>query len=274
VAEVLQMTAYRREFVDWPGLGSLVRRTQAISMDRFMNRDTPVDQLPTLRAIPLTDIGDGLPVKLLTPRQRQDLTAISTRLNIPARGTVYREDAKANAVFICAEGALKAFRELPSGKRRVTAFLYADDVFGLSESGRYVNTVQALTPTVCFRVPLEGLTGLIRKDAELGLNFICKLVHELRSAQLRLIIMGRRSAKGRIAMFLLMLQRHLAGHSQREPLPLPMSRSDIAGYLGLSLETVSRAGKQLVNMGLIAFASRNSVRILDRPRLEQMARNV
>ena len=239
-----------------------------------MTRDSPVDQLPTLRAIPFADVGDGLPVRLLTPRQRQDLTAISTRLSIPARATVYRADAKADAVFICREGAFKAFKELPSGKRRVTAFLFADDLFGLSQSGRYVNTVQALTPTVCFRVPLDALTGLIRRDSELGLNFLCKIVHELRAAQLRLIIMGRRSARGRIAMFLVTLERHLAGPSTRDTLPLPMSRSDIAGYLGLSLETVSRAGKQLVNMGLIDFANRNSVRILDRTRLEQLAKNV
>jgi len=238
-----------------------------------MTRDSSVDQLPTLSAIPF-GAGDGLPVKLLTARQRQDLTAISTRISVAARGIVYREDAVSNAVYICREGAFKAFRELPSGKRRVTAFLYPDDLFGLAQNGRYVNTVQALTRTVCFRVPLEPLAGLLRSDAELGLQFMCKIVHELRSAQLRMIIMGRRSARGRIAMFLTTLERQLSGHAPRTALPLPMSRSDIAGYLGLSLETVSRAGKQLVTMGLISFPTRHSVLVLDRTRLEQLAKNV
>lgn len=228
---------------------------------------------PTLRAA-LSDAIDGLPVRLLTPRQRQVLLSLSTRLTAAPRATICHEQALATAVFICSEGAAKSFRELPSGKRRVTAFLFPDDLFGLAERGRYLNSVQALTRTVYYRIPLEPLKAVLRSDAELQFHFLAKVVHELRAQQLRSIIMGRRSARGRVAMFLTMLEKNLAGHAKWSAIPLPMSRTDIAGYLGLSLEAVSRSGKQLVDEGIIAFGSGRTVRVLDRKRLERLAADV
>lgn len=234
----------------------------------------PSSEGPSLRAIPFDATGDGFAMRLLTPRQRQQLASLSTKLTMAAGGTICHEGAQATAVFICSEGAAKAFRELPSGKRRVTAFLFADDLFGLAQHGRYVNTVQALARTVYYRIPLEPLSAVLRSDAELQIHFLCKVVHELRAQQFRAVMMGRRSARGRVAMFLTMLEHNLSGHSKASAIPLPMSRTDIAGYLGLSLEAVSRAGKQLVDDGIIAFRSGRIVRVLDRKRLERLAADV
>jgi CRP/FNR family transcriptional regulator len=86
--------------------------------------------------------------------------------------------------------------------------------------------------------------------------------------------MGHRSASGRVAMFLTMLEKHLPEQSPRHLLPLPMSRSDIAGYLGLSPEAVSRAAKDLVDSGIISFGKGREVCILDRKRLERLAADV
>jgi CRP/FNR family transcriptional regulator len=86
--------------------------------------------------------------------------------------------------------------------------------------------------------------------------------------------MGHRSASGRVAMFLTMLEKHLPDDPSRHVLPLPMSRSDIAGYLGLSPEAVSRAAKDLVSAGIIDFRGGHEVRIMDRKRLERLAADV
>jgi CRP/FNR family transcriptional regulator len=225
-----------------------------------------------MRTTPFDHIAEGVATRVLTPRQRQELESLSTLVTINARGTVYRAGTHAGAVYICREGALKSFRELPSGKRRIMAFLFARDLFGLSERGRYVNTVQALTRTVCYRIPIEPLQAVLRKDAELEFQFLCKVIHELREVQYHTVMVGRRSAAGRVAMFLIMLEKNLSGDAvKRTTIPLPMSRSDMAEYLGLSLEAVSRACTKLQKDRLIAFDSSRFVRVLDRARLDRLA---
>jgi CRP/FNR family transcriptional regulator len=229
---------------------------------------------PSLEAIPFGAAGDSLATQLLTPRQRQLLESLSTHVRLPARATVYREHGPATVLYICGEGALRAYRDLPSGKRRVTSFVFAKDVFGLSQGGRFVNTVQAITPSMCYRIPLEQLRVVLKSDAELQFQFLCKAVHELRALQYRTIILGRRSAPGRIAMFLVTLSRRLNLDADRGVIELPMSRSDIAGYLGLTLESVSRAGRKLIDAGIVAWAGPHVLRVLDRKRLEELAADI
>ena len=211
---------------------------------------------------------------MLTNRQRRDLAALATRVTIAAGGIVYRAHAPATAVFICAEGAVKSFRDLPSGRRRVIMFLFPEDLFGLAANGRYVNSAQALTRTICHRIPLDQLRSVLLQDADLEFGFLCKVVQDLRKMQLRVILMGRRSARGRLVMFLKMFEKKLSDQGTGDTLTLPMSRSDIAGYLGLSLESVSRAIKQLGDAGIVKFHGARSVRILDRTRLERLAADV
>jgi CRP/FNR family transcriptional regulator len=240
-----------------------------------MSKHPPTDVGPLLRTTPFEHITEGFATRVLTPRQRQELESLSTLVTVNTRGTVYRAGTHAGAVYIIREGALKSFRELPSGKRRIMAFLFARDLFGLSERGRYLNTVQALTRTVCYRIPVEPLQAVLRKDAELEFQFLCKVIHELREVQYHTVMIGRRSAAGRVAMFLTMLEKNLSSDgTKRTTIPLPMSRSDMAEYLGLSLEAVSRACTQLQKDRLIAFDSARFVRVLDRARLDRLATDV
>jgi CRP-like cAMP-binding protein len=232
------------------------------------------DHGPTLRATPFHGGGTGVPQRLLTDRQRQELLSLSTRVRIGSRAFIYREHAQAGFIFIIGEGLVKSFRDLPSGKRRVAAFLFASDLFGLAENGRYVNNTQAVTPTLCYRIPIEPLTAVLRRDAELEYQFLCKVTHELRTSQRQAVVMGRRSATGRFAMFLKMMEERLAGRSVDGVILLPMSRSDIADYIGLSLEAVSRASAQLVRDGLIAFQGAHRVRVKDAKRLDRLALDV
>jgi CRP/FNR family transcriptional regulator len=106
---------------------------------------------PSLRALPFLQGDSTVPAELLTPRQRRQLAAIATRVRVPARRLVYREGAAATWVFLCDEGVVKAFRELPSGKRRVSSFLFPGDMFGLAENGRYVSSARTVTPATLFR---------------------------------------------------------------------------------------------------------------------------
>jgi CRP-like cAMP-binding protein len=209
---------------------------------------------------------------VLTKRQREQLMLIGTRLRLPARTIVYREGAAAEWVFAVTEGAVKSYRDLRSGKRELFAFLFRRDLFGLAERGRYVNCTQAVTRVTLYRLPVSQLTLLLKRDAELQFQFLAKVTHELREAQRRGVIINRRDATGRLAMFIeLMAARRDRSTCRELEVPLPMSRTDIADYLGLSRESVSRAARELLRRHLVHFENTHLVRILDETGLAKIA---
>ena len=229
------------------------------------------DGFPSLRAVGFEPGGTRESVQLLSKRHQVQLAGISTRLRLPARMVVYREESTALWVFIIAQGVIKSYRDLPSGKRRVMAFLFQDDIFGLAESGHYANTTQAVTPVTLYRIEVPTLAAMLQRDAELEFQFLCKVTHELRSSFKQRIVVGRRDAAGRVAMFLRMLEEETSQKGQTSDIDIPMSRSDMANYLNLSLEAVSRACRALEQKGIVDFIGRHSARILDRPRFDKLA---
>ena len=232
---------------------------------------TPAPPSPSLRGLPFLKATADNAVRL-TARQREQLLQIGVRMRVPARTIIYREGDPADAAFVVMEGAVKCYRDLRSGKRTLCAFLFARDLFGLAEDGHYVNTAQAASEAVMYRLPLQQLASLLKQDGDLQFQFLSKILHELRESQRRTVLVNRRDAPGRLAMFLvLMAARQGVSASQEGRVALPMSRSDIADYMGLSLESVSRAAAQLERMGLATFEGRHQACILDRTRLTKLA---
>jgi len=227
--------------------------------------------IPSLRAVPYGPGGSNA-VGLLSTYQRSQIAGIATFLELPAGKLVYREGANAQSVFMIASGIVKAFHDLPSGKRRVLAFLGADDVFGLAESGHYVNSVQTITSVTLYRMRVATLADVLRKDASLAFQFLCKVTHELRGSLRHAVIVTRPDAMGRVTMLLRMLEQ-TSQLSEGATIDFPMSRLDAASYLGLSLEAVSRALSRLERSGIIAFEGRQrrTLRVLDRTRFEKIA---
>ena len=224
---------------------------------------------PSLRA---ASFGPGVPAiaRLLSSDQRGRIARIATIEEFPPRQIVCREGSNAQSVFIMAEGVVKMFRELPSGRGRVLAFLFADDAFGLAQTGHYLYNIQTITHVKLYRLRLAALTAALRRDGDLASQFLCKVMHELRSTLRHNVILARRDAVGRAAMFLVMLEQNTPPRSDSR-IDLPMSRSDVANYLGLSQEAVSRALTGLERSGVIAFQGRHALRVLDRARFEKIA---
>jgi CRP/FNR family transcriptional regulator len=208
----------------------------------------------------------------LSDRQRQLVLDCSARLRLRARTRVYEQESPAKWLFLVAEGAVRSFRDLPSGKRRIAAFLFRGDVFGLTHKGRYVNAAETVTATTLYRIPLDRLAELMRHEPDLQFVLLAKVTHALREAQRRAIAIGRRDATGRVAMFLMMLRRQRSEDTRtRETVPLVMSRSDIADFLCLSLDAVRRAAADLERRHLVSFETRGVARILDEKRLLRLA---
>jgi CRP-like cAMP-binding protein len=206
--------------------------------------------------------------RLLTAAQRRRLMALATTVRLRPGTTVFREGDPLSDIFVVGEGLVKAFREFASGRRRIVAFLFPRDVFGLAEHGRYVNTARTVTQSLIYRIPHESLAAALQRDADLQFRFLCKVTEKLREAQRQAVVLGRPDAIGRVAMFLKMLEPDSA---TRDPLiPLPMRRTDIAEYLGLSLEAVSRATRTLALRKIVAFVDGHSARVQDRAGFESI----
>ena len=231
--------------------------------------DAAPDGMPSFRAVPFLSAD----ARALTDRQREALTRIGTAVRPKARGLLYAGGAPAEAIFAVVAGVLKSYRDLPSGKRVVSTFLFPGDLCGLARRGRYVNTVRAITPSTLCRLPVAALTALLKQDSDLQYQFLVKVTHELRESQRRAVLMNRRDAAGRLATFLALMAEHQEPAAGRA-IHVPMTRSDIADFLGLSLESVSRATAELKARRLARFETRHRVRILDEAGLARLIGDV
>jgi len=228
-------------------------------------------RIPTPLHQPFLPADDQVQPRVLTERQREQLTRISTRLRLPARTVIYEEGEPAGAVYAIEDGVVKSCRDLRSGKRVVNAFLFRRDLFGLSENGCYVNAARAVTRVSLYRLPMNELATLLKQDGEIQFTFLTKVTHELRESQRRSVVISRRDAAGRLAMFVvLMRNRDLPPSGDARLIPLPMTRSDIAGFLGLSLESVSRAARELQRLGVLHFEGRHGARVLSDAKLSRL----
>lgn len=230
---------------------------------------------PLIAAAPFVHAKSGFPVPLLTAGEAGRLALIGSIVRFPKGAWLYHEGDEADCIYNVIEGEVKTFCALSSGRRRVTAFLFPGDLVGLAGNGRYVSGAQAVTPVTAYRLPLNALDSLLRSDPELEHRFLCKVCHELRVAQSHAITLGRRDAQGKLAMFLQELHASHSGDSKfASPISLTMTRSDVADYLALSLEAVSRSLRKLQHSGIIRFNDRHDVRIVDRARFQKLVATV
>lgn len=210
--------------------------------------------------------------QLLTAEERTQLAVIASVVRFKKGEEIYRSGAKADAIFNIISGVVKSCTGGASdADSAIVAFLFANDLFGLSEEGFYTNSAKAVTPVTAYRVPVTALRARLSKNAGLEYHVICKLCHELRQAQRHAFLLSQRRAETKIAMFLQMLE-HLQA-AKGEPtgaIHLPMDRSDMADYLGMSLPAVSRTFGRLTARGIIRNGDRRHVTIVDREGFESI----
>jgi CRP/FNR family transcriptional regulator len=129
-----------------------------------------------------------------------------------------------------------------------------------------------MTAVIAYRLPVAALRSRLSKDAELEFHVICKLCEELRQTQRHAFLLSERKATSRLAMFLQMMEQlQIARGEQSAEIYLPMDRSDISEYIGVTLAAVSRAFRSLAMRGIIKSQNRRYVRIADRSAFEKIA---
>ncbi len=208
--------------------------------------------------------------QLLSEDDRGQIARAASIVRFAKGGQIYNEGAAAEAVFNIVSGVVATFRALPDGDH-ISSFLHPGDLFGLSKEGFYTSAARATTPVVAYKMPLAAI-GRALENPDLSATIIVKLCGELRVAQQHAILLSRKRATTRLAMFL-KLQEDLqtdASESISE-IHLPMDRSNIAGYLGLSLSAVSRAFRELTAKTIISCRDLHHVKILDRAAFNLLA---
>lgn len=198
-------------------------------------------------------------------KQGPDLDEVGTAHVVPRGKTVAEEGAPAEYVFRIVSGAFRMVRLLPDGRRSVIDFLLPGDYFGLAENGTYSHSLEVISDASFIRYPKEQLRRLLDSDPRASRRFFNLMCEQLSAAQGRLLMLSRKSAVERIASFILAM----ADRSQRKDgaIKLPMNRADVADYLGLTIETVSRTLSQLKTEKLIELPTACQIVLRDRDRL-------
>jgi CRP/FNR family transcriptional regulator len=200
------------------------------------------------------------------------LAALTVPQQIAPGDTFIDESEPATHFFNVTQGTVKVYKLLPDGRRQVTGFLFAGDLLGLAFNNAYVYSAEALTPVTVCRFPRRQLDRLLDEFPAMEKRLLAMASNELAAAQEQMMLLGRKTAQERIASLLLAL----AGRQERlggEPhvVRLPMTRTDIADYLGLTTETVSRVFTSLKKRGWIVLMGNNGVELADRDAIEELA---
>ncbi len=198
-----------------------------------------------------------------------------TRTVRPGQGFIVEGDP-ADCFFNITCGTAKLFKLLPDGRRQIIGFATAAHFLGLAVSGRYIFGAEAIDTVRLCRFSRTRLRLLLDEFPSLGRSLLDAASAELVAAQDQMLLLGRKTARERVASFLMEMSRQPdcgTGGSDLAGLrvPLPMHRLDIADYLGLTIETVSRMLTRLCREGLISIPTTTAVLLRDPTRLQAVA---
>ncbi|HEY0327682.1 MAG TPA: helix-turn-helix domain-containing protein [Rhodopseudomonas sp.] len=180
---------------------------------------------------------------------------------------IYGEDEAAEYVYQVVSGAVRNYKLLSDGRRQIGAFYLPGDVFGLESGPVHRLTAEAIVDTTVRLLKRRSLEQSAATDVNVARSLWAMTAGELRHAEDHMLLLGRKNAMERVANFLLEMDRRLAVASL---MALPMCRRDIGDYLGLTLETVSRALSQLHSQGVLGFSGARQIVLRNRQHLHNM----
>ncbi len=198
---------------------------------------------------------------------------VRSRMPLRVGESLFRAGDSFESLYIVRGGCLRTTQRSGDGDEQVIGFHLPGEVVGLdaiSEGCHHCDATALERTSVC-AVPFDDLERTAGEVPGLQHQLLRIISREMFQDQQHLVALGRRTARERLAMFLLSLSRRLeAAGYHGDAFRLPMSREDIAGYLGLALETISRLFGRMAAEGVIEIDRRN-LRLLDSDRLEAIA---
>ena len=173
---------------------------------------------------------------------------------------LYHEGDRARGVFTIRQGMVKLYKLL-DGRCQVTGFALPGDLIGLAQDDRYAHSVEAIEGAELCCWEQHRFCGVLNAFPPMKHAVLERSLLELATVQRQLLLLGRKTARERVATFLLQMAARVC-RGRPNFIPLPMSRTDIADHLGLTVETVSRTFTALRKEGLIDLGDRRGARVL------------
>jgi CRP/FNR family transcriptional regulator len=206
----------------------------------------------------------------LTDEELGFLSRIAQHVTLPAGSVFIEEGEAALHVYNVNSGFIRLFKSMPDGRRQITGFAGPGHFLGLASHAQNVVSAETMEPVRLCRFTRATMQSVFAEFPQLERKLLDVAMHELVLGQQQMLVLGRKTAIERVASFLLSWaeQRELcAGGLLPKPgtkLNLPLSRTDLADYLGLTIETVSRSLSALRRDQLIEIPNIHEI-ILLRP---------
>jgi CRP-like cAMP-binding protein len=192
----------------------------------------------------------------------ETLRLMGAVMSYPRNTEIFGENEPADYVHKVISGSVRTYKILSDGRRQIGGFYLPGDVFGLEFDDTYNFSAEAISDATVLVVRRSALTSLASRETAIAAELFELCTGELRRMQERILLLVK-SAQERLASFLL----EMAGRAGASVVELPMSRQDIADYLGLTIETVSRTLTSLESAATIEVTSSRRIVLRNRAAL-------
>jgi CRP-like cAMP-binding protein len=198
------------------------------------------------------------------------LDQIGTKIRFGRNETIFSEGDEVTHSYKVVSGVIRLCKHMADGRRQIADFVQPGDFCGLMSTGEYRFTAEAVGEVVVVAYPQRQVESLGDKVPGVRKWMMGFLTQSLMGMQDHLVMLGRQTAKERVASFLLMLAER-SGADVGDTIDLPMNRQDIADYLGLTIETVCRVLSDLKRSAVIDLPSLHEAALADLDALHDIA---
>jgi CRP/FNR family nitrogen fixation transcriptional regulator len=180
---------------------------------------------------------------------------------------IFWEESATEYVYQVTAGAVRNYKLLSDGRCQITAFYLPGDIFGFDCGARRQTTADAIVGTAVRAVKRRDIEAAAGNDIFTSNLLLDITTEDLNHARNQIVLLGRKTAIERVAAFLLEMEQRVPSTYS---MPLPMCRRDIGDYLGLTMETVSRALSQFHDQGILEFMGARHIALKNRALLRGM----
>jgi CRP-like cAMP-binding protein len=196
----------------------------------------------------------------------ESLHLMGATMSYPRNTEIFGENEPADYVYKVVSGSVRTYNILSDGRRQIGGFYLPGDIFGIEFDGDHTSAAEAISDAKVLVIKRSALDALASRDASVARELFALTARELRRVQDRILLLIK-SAQERVAGFLLEMAKRASGGNA---IDLPMSRQDIADYLGLTIETVSRTLTSLETAATIDVPTSRRIVLRNRSALTRM----
>ncbi len=244
-------------------------------MNAFPTRPIVLDPRLALEPCARCDARSQSVCNAIPERDLRRLAEASVSVTVAPGTSFIVEGQPAGAFFNITAGTAKLYKMLPDGRRQITGFVGVGHFLGLAVSETYAFSAEAMDPVRYCRFSRAKLRTLLDDFPAMEQRLLEVASNELVTAQEQMLLLGRKTARERVATFLLAQSRlGVVCQMPRVSFTLPMTRGDIADYVGMTIETVSRTLTRFRTDGLIEIPNLTDIVMLNRPAMERIAQGL